>query len=721
MSMMMRHNLPQHAKRVLAHSSRNRLFCSCANGTLTSPATSFTLQSRIETASDRKAVLEQWRQQQGNKLNPSLVRGTIEKLRDSQKYRQALDVSNWMIEHNICSFVPEDYAARFHLIDNVLGLEEAEKFLESVPENLRGESLYTALLNSYATRSGRKALDKAEPAFKKMRELGLLLRVSPYSSMTSLYRSIGNREKVDEILREMEESEIEFDSLTVNSALRVYAAVSDVATMEKFLADWEKNATLEWHTRLDMAKAYLREGILRDAKEMLRRTEKLNDPESYEELMRLYGEVGKREDVYRIWDKYKETRPLSNEGFRAMIGSLLKFDDIKGAENIFGVWRECSSGLEFDARIPTLLASHYREKGMVNKAYKLMNKTMSNREFARPITPFLEEWGKRTNPSDLRDLIKSLIDSNQLSKALEASTWMGEKTVINLFPEEYAARLHTIENVLGLKEAEKFFERSIPEDMKDESVYTSLLSSYSKYVKTLNKAEATFKKMGDLGFLSSPSPYNSMISLYSQLGRRSEVESLVRKMKEKNMEPDNVGMNNVLRLYADETNIGAMEKYKIDADKLEERTAVAMGKAYERAGMLTKAMEITRSREEVYRLWNEYKEKEETGNEGYRSVISSLLRLDDVKGAEEVYGEWEQEGPEFDSRIQALLISRYCEENDEKKVRVLVDSSRKKRKQMEFDMLVEKTNGTVLFVGFMASMASIVLVPGLLLSVLLHL
>ncbi|KAG2315509.1 hypothetical protein Bca52824_018631 [Brassica carinata] len=162
-----------HSSKALSHSSQARLFCSNTNQTIW--ASNQTLQSRIESALNQKekisTVLEQWRQQ-GNKLNPSLVRGIFEKLRDSKRYPQALEVSQWMAERKICSLVPEDYTARFDLVESVLGLEEAEKFLKKVPENLRGESMYTALLKSYA-KSGKRSLGSAEAAFKKMRELAL--------------------------------------------------------------------------------------------------------------------------------------------------------------------------------------------------------------------------------------------------------------------------------------------------------------------------------------------------------------------------------------------------------------------------------------------------------------------------------------------------------------------------------------------------------------------
>jgi len=62
-------------------------------------------------------------------------------------------------------------------------------------------------------------------------------------------------------------------------------------------------------------------------------------------------------------------------------------------------------------------------------------------------------------------------------------------------------------------------------------------------------------------------------------------------------------------------------------------------------------------------------------NEGYQSVISSLLKLDDVQGAEAIYGEYldQSEGVELDAEMPGLLISRYCEKGDEMKMREVID------------------------------------------------
>ncbi|CAL9232324.1 unnamed protein product [Arabidopsis halleri] len=162
--MSMMHNLQHHAKRILAYSSRPRFFCSHRTRTLSS-LTNRTLQIRIKTAADNKAaittVLEQWQQQQlGYHLNPSLVRGIVEKPHDSKSFLKALE--------------------------------------------------------SY-TNSGEKSLSKAESTFDKMRKLGMLLRTSQYNLIDKIITKIKprlNRRRLgaEEIYEEWEPQGPEFDT-----------------------------------------------------------------------------------------------------------------------------------------------------------------------------------------------------------------------------------------------------------------------------------------------------------------------------------------------------------------------------------------------------------------------------------------------------------------------------------------------------------------------------
>ncbi|KAF3504429.1 hypothetical protein F2Q69_00044323 [Brassica cretica] len=86
---------------------------------------------------------------------------------------------------------------------------------------------------------------------------------------------------------------------------------------------------------------------------------------------------------------------------------------------------------------------------------------------------------------------------------------------------------------------------------------------------------------------------------------------------------------------------------------------------------------------EVHRLWEDQcKKKEKLEDDEYRNVISSLFKLDDVEGAEKVYGEWKPDGPKLDLSIPGLLISRFCAERNELKVGELMSSIGKKRNGM---------------------------------------
>ncbi|KAL0695546.1 hypothetical protein Bca4012_062726 [Brassica carinata] len=213
-----------------------------------------------------------------------------------------------------------------------------------------------------------------------------------------------------------------------------------------------------------------------------------------------------------------------------------------------------------------------------------------------------------------------------------------------------------VEVVLGLEEAEKFFQ-NILENMKDYTVYATLLSSYTKSDKLLGKAKATFEKMRELGFLMRPSPFNSMLSFHSQ---RNMVVEFLREMEENNVAPDGLMVNKFLRIYAAESKVEAMETFMKkwsgeEGIKLGRETMAAVAKAYSKAGSIDKAIElyggVEGSKEEVYRLWNECKKNEKLEDYWYKTVIASLLKLDDIEGAEKVYGEWKPVGPNLDLSI----------------------------------------------------------------------
>ncbi|CAE5959587.1 unnamed protein product [Arabidopsis arenosa] len=484
-----------------------------------------------KTLSAVKAHLERWRSEQGDQVKPSYVRGVIKNFRDFNQCSKALEASEWMCEQKVFNIFSEDYAARLQLVETVLGLEEAEKFFESIPENMRDYSVYDNLLRSYT--KSEKTLDKAEATFEKMRDLGFLLKPSPFNSMISLYRHLKKKDMVKKLEREMMENDVRFDShkeISVLSILRSY----------------------------------------------------------------------KRDVMYPVWNYNKKIGKMTDEGYRSRISYLLKLDDVQGAEKLYEEWKP--AGPKLDMSIPSLLISRFCAEGKGSKVEELVDSIRK----------------------------KKIGMLKERSAFLVASEWMCQQRVFNIFPEDYAARLNLVETVLGLEEAEKFFE-SIPENMKDYSVYDNLLRIYTESEETLYEAEETFEKMRDLGFLSIPSPYNSMISLYRKLKKRDKVKKLQREMMENNVKIDRPIELNVLSIVSD---------FKRDC---------------------------------LDPLWNKYKKEGKLMDDEYRVRISYLLKMDDVQGADNIYEKWQPTGPKLDMTVPGLLISRFRAEGNESKVEEMVN------------------------------------------------
>ncbi|XP_017978346.1 PREDICTED: pentatricopeptide repeat-containing protein At2g20710, mitochondrial [Theobroma cacao] len=106
-----------------------------------------------------------------------------------------------------------------------------------------------------------------------------------------------------------------------------------------------------------------------------------NSVEKAEVLMQKMREmdIGEKDEIYRIWNRYKEMGIIYNKGYKTLISALLKLDQVEGAEKIFEEWH--SKKLSYDTRIPKLLIDVYSQKGLLDnqipKAMEAMKKAIS--------------------------------------------------------------------------------------------------------------------------------------------------------------------------------------------------------------------------------------------------------------------------------------------------------------------------------------------------------
>ncbi|KAK9943974.1 hypothetical protein M0R45_009561 [Rubus argutus] len=313
-------------------------------------------------------VLEQWLKEGRGVKQPDL-QDSINRLRKSNQYSHALQISEWMSDEMKLDLSPADVFARLDLISKVRGLEEAEKYFDGIPDQLKGLQAYFGLLHCYAH---HKSLEQAETTFQKMKELGFAKGVGCYNTMLTLYSQMGKYRKLDILVKEMEEKGIGYNLRTLNILLNSYAATSDIDRMEKLLLKMEADplVTMDWLNYNSAANAFLRVGLREKAQALLRRSEQLitlkTRKVAYEYLLASYASLGNKDEVYRIWNLYKCMGRFYNSGYRSMSISLVKMDDIDGAEKIVEEWE--SRFKTFDILIPNVLVNAYCKKGLLEKA-----------------------------------------------------------------------------------------------------------------------------------------------------------------------------------------------------------------------------------------------------------------------------------------------------------------------------------------------------------------
>lgn len=284
-----------------------------------------------------------------------------------------------MSDKRFLDLLPGDVAVRLDLISKVHGLEQAEKYFSNIPITLIGVHVYGALLNCFAH---AKNVEKTEVVLQKMRELGFAKTALPYNVMLKLYSDMGNHEKLDSLVQEMEEKGITCDKFTYNIRLNAYAYASDLDGMEKLLMKMEADpmVTMDWHAYVVVANGYLKAGAIETAASMLKKSEQLARGKerrfAYEVLLTLYASIGNKKEVYRVWELYKTSGRIYNMSYLSMISSLVKLDDLDGAEKI---WEEWESVKEYyDSRVPNLLISAYCKKGLLGNAESIVNKLMES-------------------------------------------------------------------------------------------------------------------------------------------------------------------------------------------------------------------------------------------------------------------------------------------------------------------------------------------------------
>ncbi|KAE8676799.1 hypothetical protein F3Y22_tig00111582pilonHSYRG01210 [Hibiscus syriacus] len=95
------------------------------------------------------SVLNNW-EKGGSKFTKWELYRVVKELRKYRRYKQALEVYEWMnIRSERFRFSASDAAIELDLISKVHGVSSAEDYFLQLPDTLKDKRIYGALLNAY--------------------------------------------------------------------------------------------------------------------------------------------------------------------------------------------------------------------------------------------------------------------------------------------------------------------------------------------------------------------------------------------------------------------------------------------------------------------------------------------------------------------------------------------------------------------------------------------
>lgn len=359
-----------------------------------------------------------------------------------------------------------DIAIQLDLISRVHGISRAEGFFLNLTEDLKDKRTYGALLNAYVH---SRSKEKAESLLDVMRSKGYLIHSLPFNLMMTMYMNLREYGKVDMLVSEMKEKNIQLDIYTYNIWLSSCGSQGSIEKMEQVFEQMSKDPTIipNWSTFSTMAAMYIKMELFEKAQECLKKIESRilgRDRVPFHYLLSLYGGIGNKDEVYRVWNNYKSIFPsIPNLGYHSVISSLVRMDDIEGAEKLFEEWVLVRP--TDDSRIGNLLIGWYLKNGKSDKVLSFFEHTI--------------EGGGCPNSTTWELISEAHIAEKRVSDALlcleKAFTTSGSKSW-KPKPIKLAAFLKLCQDEDEMESAEVLIELLRKSGYHNDKAYASLIS-----------------------------------------------------------------------------------------------------------------------------------------------------------------------------------------------------------------------------------------------------
>lgn len=342
-------------------------------------------------------VLDKW-VEEGNDLSRAEISLAVLNLRKRRMYGRALQLSEWLEASKHLDFVERDYASRLDLIAKVRGLQKAESYIEKIPKSLRGEVIYRTLMANCVVANNIK---KAEDIFNKMKDLGFPISSFACNQLLLLYKRM-DKKKIADVLLLMEKENVKPTLFTYKLLIDTKGQSNDITGMDKIVQTMKaEGIEPDINTQAILVKHYIFGGLKEKAEAILREMESdnLKDRWVCRVVLPLYAQLGKADDVSRVW-KVCESSPRLEE-CTAAIDAWGKLKKIEEAEAVFDrmskTWKKLSSSLY------SVLLKVYANHKMLAKGKDLIKR--------------MGDSGCRIGPLTWDALVKLYVEAGEVEKA----------------------------------------------------------------------------------------------------------------------------------------------------------------------------------------------------------------------------------------------------------------------------------------------------------------
>ncbi|KAK1398575.1 pentatricopeptide repeat-containing protein, mitochondrial [Heracleum sosnowskyi] len=399
---------------------------------------------------------------------------TINRLRKRKQNKRALQVMEWVIREK--PYMPKelDYSYLLEFTTKLHGVSQGEKLFSCVPSEFQNQLLYNNLVMACLDK-GKITLSLAY--MRKMRELGYSISHLIFNRLIILHSSPARKKAIPKILTQMKADNVVPHVSTYNILLKLEANQHNIEGLVKVYGDM-KQAKIEPNeiSYCILATAHAVARLLTVCEAYVEAVEKSmtgKNWSTFDVLIILYGYLGKKKELERIWSSVQNHPHVSSKSFVLAIEAFGKVGEVNRSEELYNEMKT-SKGLTCTEQFNSLI-SVYCKHGFISKATALYRE--------------IDKVGCKPNAITFRHLAVGCLKAGLVKEALKTLELGMDFTTITTLRKStpWLETTHSLTEIFAEKGDVEIVEKLFEELKK--ANYTKYTFVYNTLIKAYVKAK----------------------------------------------------------------------------------------------------------------------------------------------------------------------------------------------------------------------------------------